>query len=123
MEQCIIYVDDVTVFGTTYTEHLDRLRHIFEILKTASSSKPETCELLQLAVVFLEHSVSMYGVLPNEDNISKIRRWTAQTTATITWSRLILPDVYKIFYHHTPTHRSHQTQLHIRPISPNSTLN
>uniref|UniRef100_A0A5S6Q481 Reverse transcriptase n=1 Tax=Trichuris muris TaxID=70415 RepID=A0A5S6Q481_TRIMR len=49
---CLVYLDDIIVFGGTEDEHLERLRKVLECLKCAGLKvKPSKCKLLRREVV------------------------------------------------------------------------
>ena len=78
---CSIYLDDVLFFGSDFDKHMDRVDEVIRRLKEAGlKPKPETCQLLQTRVNFLGHSISAVGVLPDPDNLAKIKQWPIPTT-------------------------------------------
>ena len=78
---CLIYIDDIIVFGKDFDEHLLRVEEVFERLRSAGLKlKPTKCDLLQREVVFLGHVVSGKGVSPSPVNISKIVDWPRPKT-------------------------------------------
>jgi hypothetical protein len=63
---CLAFLDDITVFGQTFEQHLGRLQLVFDWLKRASLKlKPSKCKLFQMTVKFLGHVVSKNGVSPD----------------------------------------------------------
>ena len=78
---CLIYIDDIIVFGKSFEEHMDRIEEVLERIKAAGLKlKPEKCFMLQKEVVFLGHVVSSEGVKPNPTNIAKIASWPVPNT-------------------------------------------
>ena len=70
---CLIFLDDIIVFGSSFMEHIQRLEIVLQrILDAGLKLKPEKCQILKPEVTFLGHVVSKHGVKPNPDNISKI---------------------------------------------------
>ena len=70
---CLIYIDDIIVFGKNFEEHINRVEEVLERIEAAGLKlKPAKCLLLQQEVVFLGHVVSGDGVKPSPTNISKI---------------------------------------------------
>jgi hypothetical protein len=58
-ETCLIYIDDIVVFGATFNEHLYRVEQLLSRLSDPGLKlKPGKCELLQEEVTFLGHVVS-----------------------------------------------------------------
>ena len=80
---CIIYLDDIVVYGTTLEQHLQRVDQVLlRIQDSGMKLKPNKCHLLQESVNFLGHVVSKNGVLPSADNVSKILLWPSPTNVT-----------------------------------------
>ena len=73
---CLIYIDDIIVFGKNFEEHMCRVEEVLERIKAAGLKvNPEKCLMLQKKVVFLGHVVSGEGVKPSPTNITKIMSW------------------------------------------------
>ena len=81
-ETCLIYIDDIIVFGTHFDEHISRVRQVFSRLQAAGLKlPPEKCEMLQEEVTFHEHVVSATCVKPNPVNIANVIEWPVPQTA------------------------------------------
>ena len=53
---CLIYLDDVLVFGSNFDEHMQRVEQILLRIREAGLKlKPEKCQFLQTSVNFLGH--------------------------------------------------------------------
>ena len=73
---CLIYIDDIIVFGKSFEEHMHRVEEVLARLETAGLKlRAEKCQVLQREVVFQGHVVSGEGVKPNPTNIEKIMSW------------------------------------------------
>eukprot|EP00731_Ephydatia_muelleri_P033914 Em0041g27a len=95
-DQCLIYIDDIIVFSATFSEHLDRLRNVFQRVQDAGLRlKANKCHFAQSKVSYLGHIVSKNGVEPDPskiqavlhylapNNVKELRQflgWTAQCT-------------------------------------------
>ncbi|CAC5410305.1 Retrovirus-related Pol polyprotein from transposon opus,Retrovirus-related Pol polyprotein from transposon 17.6 [Mytilus coruscus] len=80
---CVIYLDDIIVFGKNFEQHMERLDIILDrISKAGLKLKPEKCDLLQSEVTFLGHVISNKGIQPNPDNVYKILTWRTPKTVT-----------------------------------------
>ena len=78
---CLIYIDDIIVFGKNFDKHISRVEQVLERIREAGLKlKPQKCEMLQTEVVFLGHAVSGDGVKPNPVNIAKIVGWSRPKT-------------------------------------------
>ena len=95
---CLIYLDDVLVFGSNFEQHMQRVEQVLSRIKAAGLKlKPEKCQLLQTHVNFLGHTISAEGVLPNPDNLAKIKQWPVPTTPTHVRQILGLGSYYRRF--------------------------
>ena len=73
---CLIYIDDIIVFGGNIDEHLSRVRGVLERLRSANLKiKAEKCHLLEKEVLFLGHVLSGDGVKPSPTNVDRILSW------------------------------------------------
>ena len=67
---CIIYLDDVIVYGHTEEEHLERLWIVLERFREFNLKlKPSKCSFFQSEIVYLTHHVSKEGIRPSDENI------------------------------------------------------
>ena len=56
---CMIYLDDVIVFGHTEEEHLEHLHIAFERFREFNLKlKPSKCSFFQLEIIYLTHHIS-----------------------------------------------------------------
>lgn len=79
---CLIYIDDIIVFGKNFSQHIQRVEEVFDRIKAAGLKlKPAKSYMLQKEVVFLGHVVSGEGVRPSPTNIAKILDWPRPKTA------------------------------------------
>jgi len=75
---CLVYLDDIIVFGRTFEEQLERLEEVFKRLRSANLKlKPSKCFLCQRSVEFLGHVVSEKGLTMQSSKIEAINDWTS----------------------------------------------
>ena len=80
---CIIYLDDVIVYGCTEEEHLERLRIVLERFREFNLKlKPSKCSFFQSEIVYLTHHVSKEGIRPSDENIRAILEFPMPETYT-----------------------------------------
>ena len=80
---CIIYLDDVIVFSKDPTEHLKRLRGVFQKLREAGlKRKPSKCEFFKDRIAYLGHIVSKAGIETDPKKIQDIQEWPRPETVT-----------------------------------------
>ena len=73
---CLVYIDDVIVFGETEQAHLKNLEEVFQRIRDAGMKlKPRKCCLARSEVVFLGHKVDRSGIQPDPANVAKVRGW------------------------------------------------
>ena len=62
-ERCLVYLDDVIVFGKTLQEQLTNLTTVFTRFREANLKlKPKKCALFEDEVAYLGHIVSEHGI-------------------------------------------------------------
>ena len=71
---CLIYLDDIIIYGRDFDEHLTRLREVFVRLRDAGLKlKPRKC----MEVEYLGHVISENGVSTNPAKVERIIKWPA----------------------------------------------
>ena len=80
---CVIYLDDMIVFGHLGQEHLECLCVVFECFREFNLKfKPSKCLFFQSEIVYLAHHVSQEGIYPSWDNVCVIEDFPMQETYT-----------------------------------------
>ena len=78
---CLIYLDDVIVFGRTEEEHLERLRMVFERFQEFNLKlKPSKCSFFQSEIVYLAHHILQRGILPSHENVRAVQEFLMPET-------------------------------------------
>jgi len=73
---CLVYLDDIIVFGLTIDEQLLRLREVFGRIRQANLKlKPTKCSLFRRSVAFLGHVLSENGIAMQTEKVQAIRDW------------------------------------------------
>ena len=97
-ESCLVYVDDIIVFGSTFEEHIERLKRVFHRLGSAGLKlKPSKCKLFQRRVAFLGHVVSRNGVEPDPSKVTAIVGWPVPRDVGEVRSFVGLASYYRSF--------------------------
>ena len=74
--RCLVYLDDIISFGTTFEDALDNLILIFERLRTYGLQLKSTkCHLFQTSVPFLGHVVGRRGLECDPKKIEDVKSW------------------------------------------------
>ena len=80
---CVIYLDDMIVFGHMEKEHLERLRVVFERFREFNLKlKPSKCSFFQLEIMYLAHHISWRGILPSWENVRAVQEFPMPETST-----------------------------------------
>jgi len=69
-ETCLVYVDDVTVFGSTFEELLHRTEVVFQRIRDAKLKlRPSKCSFVRREVSFLGFVVSAAGIQTQPEKV------------------------------------------------------
>ena len=78
---CVIYLDDVIVFGCTEEEDLERLHVVFERFRQFNLKlKPSKCSFFQSKIMYLAHHISQRGILPSRENVRAVQEFPMPET-------------------------------------------
>lgn len=71
--KCLVYLDDVVIYGQSVELHNERLREVFERLRLHNLKlQPDKCEFLRKEVSYLGHVISDEGVKPDPAKVEKV---------------------------------------------------
>jgi len=80
---CLVFLDDIIIFGKNFDELLARLREVFSRIGSANLKlKPSKCSLCRRSISFLGHIVSEQGILMQPEKVQAIRDWPPCKTLT-----------------------------------------
>ena len=111
---CLVYLDDIIVFGRTLQEHRERLSLVLSRLTEAGLKiNPKKCKLLCEQVVVLGHVVSGKGISTDREEIRVIKEWPVPADESQLRAFLGTAGYYRQFvpnYAHiaSPLHRACQ---------------
>ncbi|CAF4869974.1 unnamed protein product [Rotaria socialis] len=95
--QCICYIDDALVLGSTFEEHYNNLHNVLSCLSQHGLKiKPQKCHLFRTAVKFLGYEVSKNGIMPDKKNIEGITNFPRPTTVKNVRSFLGIVNFYRL---------------------------
>lgn len=104
-ECCLVYMDDIIIFSTSFEEHVKDIRKVLHKLKEACLKiQLDKCFFFRREVQFLGHTVTKDGVKPNTDKIEVIKKWPTpkcekelkQFLGTIGYYRRFIKDFAKM---------------------------
>ena len=80
---CVIYLDDVIVFGRMEEEHLEHLCTVFKRFQGFNLKlKPSKCSFFQSEILYLAHHISRRGILPSWENVRAMQEFPMPETYT-----------------------------------------
>ena len=95
---CLVYLDDIIVFGKTFKEHLHRLDEVLSKLGEAGLKvQPSKCHLFSTQVKYLGHIISREGIRADPAKVESVRGWPTPTTQTEVRQFLGLASYYRRF--------------------------
>jgi len=95
---CLVYIDDIIVFSATVEEHIERLKLMFDRIRTANLKfKASKCCLLRTEVSFLGHVVSGEGVSTDPNKINAVENWPVPKDVREVRAFLGLASYYRRF--------------------------
>ena len=95
---CVIYLDDVIVFGCTEEEHLECLCMVFERFHEFNLKlKPSKCSFFQSEIVYLAHHLLWRGILPSQENVQAVQEFPMPETYTQVYMFCGLAGHYRRF--------------------------
>ena len=72
--ECLVYIDDVLIFGKSFEEHLSRLKTVLDRFKVAGIKlSPAKCNLFQTSLKFLGHEISSKGIFPDKEKMKRYK--------------------------------------------------
>ena len=76
LRDCLIYLDDVIIFSSSFEEHLERLQKVFERLEHFDLKlKASKCEFFKEKVIYIGHVVSKDGIETDPAKVEAVKNW------------------------------------------------
>ena len=93
-----VYLDDITIFSTTFELHCQHVEIILDALRQANLMlNAEKCFFFLPEVKLLGHVINREGIQPDEDKIIKVRDYPVPTTIRQLRGFLGLESYYRKF--------------------------
>lgn len=94
----LLYLDDIVVFSSSITQHLDRLGLVLKRLQDESLKvKLSKCDFFRSEVAYLGHIISAEGVSTDPKKIEAVAQWPQPTSVTELRSFLGFASYYRRF--------------------------
>ena len=94
--QCLVYLDDVIIFGSSFSEHLERLKTVLIRLKKAELTlKISKCQWAKSEVKFLEHLIRVKRIKPDTSKTKAVQNLPVPTSKTEVRAFLGLCSYYR----------------------------
>ena len=95
---CLVYLDDIIIFGQTFIEHNQRLESVWKRLHNANLKlKPSKCSFGKKSVAFLAHIISDKGISTDPEKLKRIQEWPRPRNQDDTRSFLGYATYYRKF--------------------------
>ena len=96
--KCLVYLDDVVVFGENLKVHNERLRDVFSRMRKYNIKlQPDKCEFLGKEVSYLGLVIGQTGVRPDEKRITAVKEYPEPRTTKELKGFLGLAGYYRRF--------------------------
>ena len=97
-KECLVYLDDIIILGSSLEEHIQNLEKVFKVLQEANLQvQLDKSEFLKTEVEYLGHVVTPEGVKPNPNKINAIKKFPIPKTQTEIKQFLGLLGYYRRF--------------------------
>lgn len=78
---CLVYLDDLVIYGSTFEEHYERLEAVLTALDQAGLSlNPEKCTFAVKEIACLGHQVTSEGIRPDPSKLAAILEFPSPAT-------------------------------------------
>jgi len=96
--KCLVYLDDVVIFGQNPETHNDRLHKVFSRMRKHNLKlQPDKCEFLRKEVSYLGHVIGPTGVRHDEKRVKAVRDFPEPKTTRELKGFLGLAGYYRRF--------------------------
>ena len=96
--KCLVYLDDVLVFGSSFEEHLANLQVVFEAIRKAGLKlNPRKCVFAETKVKFLGYELSGEGLAPDSEKVLAIEQFPKPVDVSSLRSFLGMMGYYRRF--------------------------
>ncbi|KAL4101250.1 hypothetical protein QTP88_021270 [Uroleucon formosanum] len=96
--KCLVYLDDIIIYGKGLLDHNEKLRDVFERLRNHNLKiQPTKCEFLKQQCMYLGHIISENGIQPDPKKIKSVLQFPTPASVKEIKSFLGLSGYYRKF--------------------------
>ena len=97
--ECLVYIDDVLVWASTFENHLDKFRRICNAFRVAGLKvKMSKCQIVPRQVKYLGHLLGAEGLIMDPDRKKQLKKFAfhiIKQTCNRSWGlSIIIGDFY-----------------------------
>ena len=97
-DNVLVYLDDILICTETVKDHEAKLRKVFQRLDSAGLTiNPAKCQFFQKELIFLGHTISESGILPNDAKIKAVKAYPTPKNPKDIKAFLGLAGFYRCF--------------------------
>ena len=97
-DHCLIYLDDVIIFSSSFDEHLKRLASVLDRLRAAGLKlRTKKCHFAQEQVTYLGHIISNKGIEPDKSKLTAISAYPTPRTTKEVKQFMGISNYYRCF--------------------------
>jgi hypothetical protein len=98
---CLLYLDDILVFGNNLENHNTRLRSILQRFREANIKlSPSKCVFMRQSVKYLGHIISADGISTDPDKVAAVKNWPTPNNLKELQAFMGLIGYYRKFINH-----------------------
>ena len=94
----LVYLDDVTIYSSTFEEHIQHLKEVLERFRRANLKlNLDKCHFCKKEISFLKHLVSEEGIKPDPTKVNKVKNFPMPINTTELRGFIGLASYYRHF--------------------------